>query len=222
MNENLPYSFRNYIILTMSEEKFTETVERAIDNLRTINTISPDEFPAMDLYMDQLTTFMDRKLSGLVRKPSKDKVLTKTMINNYAKNHLIQPPVKKKYSKEHMLELLFIFYFKSFLSIGDIQTLLSPLADELDGKGYNAERLYAQMISAGKGARGKLKKDLDEKVEKVDRAFDDAPEDEREYLKKFSFICQLGYDIYLKKTIIEHMIDDMAEEQFLRETPDEK
>lgn len=206
----------------MSEEKFTETVERAIDNLRTLNTISPDEFPAMDLYMDQLTTFMDRKLSGLVRKPSKDKVLTKTMINNYAKNHLIQPPVKKKYTKEHMLELLFIFYFKSFLSIGDIQTLLSPLADELDGNGYNAERLYAQMIQAGKGARGKLKKDLDEKVEKVDRAFDDAPEEEREYLKKFSFICQLGYDIYLKKSIIEHMIDDMAEEQFLRETPDDK
>ncbi len=206
----------------MSEEKFTETVERAIDNLRTLNTISPDEFPAMDLYMDQLTTFMDRKLSGLVRKPSKDKVLTKTMINNYAKNHLIQPPVKKKYTKEHMLELLFIFYFKSFLSIGDIQTLLSPLADELDGNGYNAERLYAQMIQAGKGARGKLKKDLDEKVEKVDRAFDDAPEEEREYLKKFSFICQLGYDIYLKKSIIEHMIDDMAEEQFLRESPDDK
>lgn len=206
----------------MSEEKFTETVERAIDNLRTLNTISPDEFPAMDLYMDQLTTFMDRKLSGLVRKPSKDKVLTKTMINNYAKNHLIQPPVRKKYTKEHMLELLFIFYFKSFLSIGDIQTLLSPLADELDGNGYNAERLYAQMIQAGKGARGKLKKDLDEKAEKVDRAFDDAPEEEREYLKKFSFICQLGYDIYLKKSIIEHMIDDMAEEQFLRESPDDK
>ena len=78
------------------------------------------------------------------------------------------------------------------------------------------------MIQAGKGARGKLKKDLDEKVEKIDRAFDDAPDDEREYLKKFSFICQLGYDIYLKKTIIEHMIDEMAEEQFLRESPDDK
>ena len=129
----------------MSEEKFTETVERAIDNLRTLNTISPDEFPAMDLYMDQLTTFMDRKLSGLVRKPSKDKVLTKTMINNYAKNHLIQPPIKKKYTKEHMLELLFIFYFKSFLSIGDIQTLLSPLAEELDGKGYTAEEAMKEV-----------------------------------------------------------------------------
>ena len=84
-----------------------------------------------------------------------------------------------------MLELLFIFYFKSFLSIGDIQTLLSPLADELSGEGYTAERLYAQMISAGKGARGKLKKDLDEKVEKVDRAFDDAPEEDSDELPIF-------------------------------------
>ena len=41
-------------VMPMSEEKFTETVERAIDNLRTINTISPDEFPAMDLYMELL------------------------------------------------------------------------------------------------------------------------------------------------------------------------
>ena len=206
----------------MSEENFHDTVVRAIDNLKTINTISPDELPAMELYMDQLTTFMDRKLSNLVRKPSRDKVLTKTMINNYAKNHLIHPPVKKKYSREHMLELLFIFYFKSFLSIGDIQTLLSPLSDDTMGDDYSVSKLYANMIRAGKGARGKLKKDLDEKVEKIERSFDDAPDDKREYLKKFAFICQLGYDIYLKKTIIEHMIDDMAEEQFLYEDPDEK
>ena len=56
----------------MGEENFHDTVARAIDNLKTINTISPDELPAMELYMDQLTTFMDRKLAGLVRKPSKD------------------------------------------------------------------------------------------------------------------------------------------------------
>lgn len=209
-------------MIGMSEEKFTETVERAIDHLRTINTISPDELPAMELYMDQLTTFMDRKLTSLVRKPSRDKVLTKTMINNYAKNHLIHPPVKKKYSREHMLELLFIFYFKSFLSISDIQTLLLPLSDDTMGDDYSVSKLYAEMIHAGKGARGKLKKDLDEKVEKIERSFDDAPDDKREYLKKFAFICQLGYDIYLKKTIIEHMIDDMAEEQFLSEDPDER
>ena len=144
------------------------------------------------------------------------------MINNYAKNHLIHPPLKKKYSREHMLELLFIFYFKSFLSISDIQTLLSPLSDDTIGDDYSVSKLYAEMIQAGKGARGKLKKDLDEKVEKIERSFDDAPDDKREYLKKFAFICQLGYDIYLKKTIIEHMIDDMAEEQFLSEDPDEK
>ena len=203
----------------MKEERFEETVERAIKNLRNINTISPEELPAMDLYMDQLTTFMDRKLQGLVRKPSRDKVLTKTMINNYAKNHLIQPPVKKKYTREHMLELLFIFYYKSFLSISDIQTLLSPLSEGSLGA-YSCEKLYSEMISAGKGARAKLKKDLDEKVEKVEKSFDDAPEDKKEYLKKFAFICQIGYDIYLRKRIIENMIDDMAEEQFLNEDPE--
>ena len=79
-----------------------------------------------------------------------------------------------------------------------------------------------EMISAGKGARGKLKKDLDEKMEKIERGFSEAPDDMRDYLRKFAFICQLGYDIYLKKTIIEHMIDDMAEEQFLNEDPDGK
>ena len=96
------------------------------------------------------------------------------------------------------------------------------MSDEFLGDDYSVERLYAEMISAGKGARAKLKKDLDEKVEKMNRSFEDAPEDKREYLKKFAFICQLGYDIYLKKSIIEHMIDDMAEEQFLNEDPDEK
>ena len=59
-------------------------------------------------------------------------------------------------------------------------------------------------------------------MEKIERGFTDAPKDMREYLRKFAFICQLGYDIYLKKTSIEHMIDDMAEEQFLSEDPDEK
>lgn len=51
------------------------------------------------------------------------------MINNYAKNDLLPPPLKKKYSKEHLLVLVFIYYFKSILSITDIQALLKPITD---------------------------------------------------------------------------------------------
>ena len=59
-----------------------------------------------------------------------DKILTKTMINNYAKNKLLPPPEKKRYSKEHVLMLIFIYYFKNILSINDIQTLLTPIAQK--------------------------------------------------------------------------------------------
>ena len=71
---------------------------------------------------------METQLSSSKRY-EEDKILTKTMINNYAKNNLLPPPEKKKYSKEHMLVLIFIYYFKNILSIKDIETLLKPITD---------------------------------------------------------------------------------------------
>ena len=72
---------------------------------------------------------MDAQLASSKRY-AEDKILTKTMINNYAKNDLLPPPQKKKYSKEHLLTLIFIYYFKNFLSITDIQALLGPITDK--------------------------------------------------------------------------------------------
>ena len=78
-------------------------------SLGRIKHISLEDIPNIDLYMDQVTTFMDSKLKNTTRYPSEDKILTKTMINNYAKNDLLPPPVKKKYSKEHMILLIMIY-----------------------------------------------------------------------------------------------------------------
>ena len=80
-----------------------------LDSLSRIDYIKPGDIPNIPLYMDQVTTFMDSKLRSTARYPGEDKILTKTMINNYAKNDLLPPPVKKKYSKEHMLLLIFIY-----------------------------------------------------------------------------------------------------------------
>ena len=95
-------------------------------SISRIDYIKLEEIPGIPLYMDQVTTFMEEHLSSSKRYPE-DKVLTKTMINNYAKNHLLPPPVKKKYSKEHILMLTFIYYFKNIMSISDIQVLLGSL-----------------------------------------------------------------------------------------------
>ena len=91
-----------------------------LDEFNKIDYVKPEDIPNIDLYMDQVTTFMDSQLATSKRHED-DKILTKTMINNYAKNDLLPPPEKKKYSKEHVLTLIFIYYFKSILSISDIR-----------------------------------------------------------------------------------------------------
>ena len=103
------------------------TLEQLLTILNENDFIDSSEFPNIDLYMDQLTTFMDDRLKKTTRYPDKDKILTKTMINNYAKNDLLPPPIKKKYSKDHIILLMFIYYYKNILSFSDIQTLFEPL-----------------------------------------------------------------------------------------------
>lgn len=93
--------------------------------------IEPSDIPDIDLYMDQVTTFMETKLSSFKRNHD-DKVLTKTMINNYAKAKLFPPPIKKKYNKNHIMMLIIIYHLKSMLSINDINKLLSSVTNELN------------------------------------------------------------------------------------------
>ena len=76
----------------------SDCLHEILNKLQGIEYIKPEDIPNIDLYMDQVTTFMDEHLSTMRRYDS-DKILTKTMINNYAKNNLLPPPVKKKNSK---------------------------------------------------------------------------------------------------------------------------
>ena len=95
-------------------------IRNLLENIKKISYIKPDEIPNIDLYMDQVTTFMDQHLEK-TKRYSEDKLLTKTMINNYTKNDLLPSPVKKKYSKDHIVMLIFIYYLKNFMSITDIR-----------------------------------------------------------------------------------------------------
>ena len=185
-----------------------DMIKSILDNISAIDHIKTADIPNIELYMDQVTTFMDSQMASSKRYPD-DKVLTKTMINNYAKNHLLPSPNKKKYSKEHVLMLIFIYYFKSFLSISDIQALLTPLADKYFQKneGMNMEDLYNEVFGMEKEQVENLKKDLMEKYDTASKSFADAGEKDREFLTMFSFICLLSFDVYMKKQLIESIID---------------
>ena len=185
-----------------------DMLKSILDHISGLDYIKTADIPNIELYMDQVTTFMDSQMASSKRYPD-DKVLTKTMINNYAKNHLLPSPNKKKYSKEHVLMLIFIYYFKSFLSISDIQALLTPLADRYFQKedGLNVEDLYNEVFGMEKEQVEYLKKDLMEKYQTASQSFAEAEEKDREFLTMFSFICLLSFDVYMKKQLIESIID---------------
>jgi len=192
-----------------------------IKSLNKLDYIKPEELPNIDLYMDQVTTYMEEKLKQTCRNPEEDKILTKTMINNYVKNDLIPPPNKKKYSREHMLLFIFIYYFKGFMSISDIQTLMGPLTERYFGedKEFRLEDIYREVFSMEKEEIDILIKDVIKKFRKAEKTFETAPEDGQDFLKMFSFICLLCFDVYLKKMMIEKMIDSIAELEAPKRAP---
>lgn len=191
-----------------------DLINSIMESLGRIDYIKPDDIPNIDLYMDQVTTFMDKKLRNTSRNPE-DKILTKTMINNYAKNNLLPPPVKKKYSKEHLMLLIFIYYYKGILSINDIQSLLNPLSERFFGteEDFNLEKIYKEVFSLEYEHVAELQKDIQKAYEKSKNTFHDAPEESEEFLHIFSFICMLSFDVYVKKLLIEKLIDGFNQNQ---------
>ena len=169
-----------------------------------------EDIPNIYLYMDQVTTFMEEQLAA-TKRYGDDKILTKTMINNYAKNKLLPSPEKKRYSKEHVLMLIFIYYFKNILSINDIQTLFTPIVQKYFKSMTEKDMtyIYNEVFSMEKDQIESLKKDLLRKYKTAQGTFKDADEENQEILKRFSFICLLSFDVYVKKMMIEHLIDGM-------------
>ena len=189
-----------------------DLINSIIESLGRIQHIDLEDIPNIDLYMDQVTTFMESKLRSSTRNPEEDKILTKTIINNYAKNDLLPPPVKKKYSKEHILLLIFIYYYKGILSISDIQTLLKPITEKYfhTSKEMDLGAIYEEVFSLEKDAIADLQENIIKKFDLSHNTFKDAPEEDREMLQLFSFISMLSYDVYVKKLLIEKMIDSFT------------
>lgn len=195
--------------MTLETEDLLQSI---LDSLDRIDYIRPDDIPDIELYMDQVTTFMDSRLKNAARNPEVDKILTKTMINNYAKNDLLPPPVRKKYSREHMLLLIFIYYFKGILSISDIQTVLKPITDRFfaGNEGLKLETIYNEVFSLELEEVEVMKQDVVRKYHKAQETFSDAAAEDQEFLQTFSFICMLSFDVYVKKMLIEKLIDSCS------------
>ena len=189
-----------------------ESLKKQIREWIRLGYVLPDDIPSIELYMDQVTTFMDKHLEKNKR-TDEDKTLTKTMINNYTKNDLLPPPVKKRYSKEHIILLIYIYYLKNVISISDIQTMLSPLiTDYYDNPkaGHSMEDIYRNLYDLEKYQYFNIENSIIKTCELAEKDY--AGKDDG-YLKNFMFLSLLAYDIFTKKKLMEDIIDTMAKEQ---------
>lgn len=97
---------------------FGQILERVFSD----QDILPADVPQLDLYMDQVLSLFDQHLSADKRNPS-DKLLTKTMVNNYVKEGLITPVRGKKYTRQQIMQLLCVYHLKQNLRLSDVKAL---------------------------------------------------------------------------------------------------
>ena len=106
-------------------------IDNYINSQKSSNNINLDDFPEIDLYMDQVMQLFESKLN-YTKRNNDDKVLTKTMINNYSKGNLLMKIKNKKYTKNHLILMGLIYNLKGALSLTDIKTILTPIVDSFE------------------------------------------------------------------------------------------
>ncbi len=106
-----------------------------LENMIALSTskscIHTEELPPIDLYIDQVLTLISQRAEkeSLF---SDERPLSKMMVNNYSKAGVIRPIKGKKYSREHIVQLLTVCSLKVTLSINEIKAVLDNLYSDED------------------------------------------------------------------------------------------
>jgi hypothetical protein len=113
--------------------RYEEYVKKIVEDFTKGPHLKADDFPGFELYMDQATTFLNKKLS-VYKKEEKDILLTKTMVNNYTKHKMLPNPISKRYTRDHLILLTMIYYLKQSFQMDEIAKLMKPLIDNFNSE----------------------------------------------------------------------------------------
>lgn len=184
-----------------------------LNSLDIERNISLDDIPNIDLYMDQVIQLFENTY-GPSKRNEDEKVLTKTMINNYAKGKLLVPIKNKKYSREHLILLSLIYQLKSGLSINDIKTTLDGLTQRINiDHDFSLENFYNIYLNLHKKNAAEFSVDLKMKVEDVTEEVSSLTDKDSEKLEKILLILSLTASSLFYKRAAEKLIDELASSQ---------
>ncbi|NLK37143.1 MAG: DUF1836 domain-containing protein [Epulopiscium sp.] len=189
-------------------ENLDAILQKFINEMQDTQTVELKDIPNIDLYMDQVTTFMDSVLAEYKRYPD-DKILTKTMINNYAKARIFPPPVKKKYTKNHLILLIIIYHLKTVLSIHDISILLKPVTDELltNNKTKLLDKIYVNFVAMQKMNKENLQSVLSGNYEMLQNCKEHIEDFSDNRMQLILLVLLLSIQANTEKRLAEKLLD---------------
>lgn len=174
--------------------------------------IDLNEIPDMQFYMEQVTKFMDDKLEPTKRN-SNDKILTKTMINNYTKAGILMPPVKKKYSKDHIILMLLVYQLKQVLSLDDIKTLFGQILGDMtttEDDLVSLEDIYSMFNDLKKSGFTTVEDLIESHIEAIKERTKDIEDDEaKKQSELFLLVISMIAEANALKRLSEKIIDTM-------------
>ena len=177
-----------------------------VENLALDKNIKLEEIPEIDLYMDQVIQLFENKYNEAKRYED-DKVLTKTMINNYAKGKLLMPIENKKYSKEHLILMSFIYNLKGSLSLSDIKSSLDHIIKGYEeNKDYPIRQIYMDYLEQSKNDLEVFKKDVINKVTAINEKVKE--DDEKAFEERFLLLCSMINMSNMYRRMGEKIIDE--------------
>jgi hypothetical protein len=174
--------------------------------------IDLSEIPDMEFYMEQVTKFMDNKLEPTKRN-QEDKILTKTMINNYTKAGILMPPVKKKYSKDHIILMLLVYQLKQVLSLEDIKTLFTKILGDMtttEDDLVSLEDIYSMFNDLKKSGFTTVEDLIEGHIEAIKERTKDIEDDEsKRQSELFLLVISMIAEANALKRLSEKIIDTM-------------
>lgn len=189
-----------------------ENVEQFLEQLQLDKNITLDDIPNIDLYMDQVIQLFESKYSGTKRNED-DKILTKTMINNYAKGKLFFPINNKKYSRDHLLLISIIYQLKGTISINDIKHVLEKLNEKIVKENFRLDLLYTSFLALVEQNVNQFRRDFRELVSGTTEEIQHFEDEDSDYLEKVLLISSLSYMNNLYRRTVERLVDEIHREE---------
>jgi DNA-binding transcriptional MerR regulator len=189
-----------------------ENIKQIMEQLGLDTSLSLSEIPKIDLYMDQVIQLFESKFAETKRNDD-EKILTKTMINNYAKGKLIFPIQNKKYSREHLILISLIYQLKGALSINDINVMLGGINKRVIKGNIDLDSFYTSYQNLTHQNVEDFKEDITERVKEVNEEIAEVKEGNSEYLKQVLMISSLVHMSNLYRRVAEKLVDGISVEK---------